>query len=145
MAAYWAADGVRVNCLSPGPPVDRRVPLAAAAEEVHRWSACSVIPLRFAAGPFPSESAPADMVGRLETKLPAGRMGRPAELKGALLLLASPAGSFITGQNITVDGAGRFPGALPGTRVTRIFYFETLVRMIVQADGRRGEWRHDCG
>ena len=72
MSAYWAADGIRVNCLSPGP--------------------------------FPSDSAPADMVGRLEKKLPMKRMGRPEELKGALVLLASEAGSFLTGQNITVDG-----------------------------------------
>ena len=55
-------------------------------------------------GPFPSERAGRAMVERLTTKLPMKRMGKPFELKGALLLLASDAGSFITGQNITVDG-----------------------------------------
>lgn len=72
LACYWAKDGVRVNCLSPGP--------------------------------FPSEKAPQEMVERLKTKLPMGRMGEPHELKGALLLLASDAGSFITGQNLLIDG-----------------------------------------
>ena len=72
LAAYWAADGVRVNCLSPGP--------------------------------FPNDDAPAEMVKRLRTKSPMNRMGRPSELKGALLLFASEAGSYITGQNLLVDG-----------------------------------------
>ncbi|HIF00660.1 MAG TPA: SDR family oxidoreductase [Planctomycetes bacterium] len=55
-------------------------------------------------GPFPSEKAPAEMVERLKTKSPMGRMGAPQELNGALLLLASDAGSYITGQNLLVDG-----------------------------------------
>lgn len=55
-------------------------------------------------GPFPSERAPAEMVDRLCVKSPLGRMGLPHELKGALLLLAGDAGSYITGQNLVVDG-----------------------------------------
>jgi hypothetical protein len=31
-------------------------------------------------------------------------MGAEHELDGALLLLATPAGSFMTGQNVIVDG-----------------------------------------
>jgi NAD(P)-dependent dehydrogenase (short-subunit alcohol dehydrogenase family) len=55
-------------------------------------------------GPFPSEKAPQEMVERLCTKSPMGRMGTPEELNGALLLFASDAGSYITGQNLLVDG-----------------------------------------
>jgi gluconate 5-dehydrogenase len=55
-------------------------------------------------GPFPHSGAPAEMVSRLCRKSPLGRMGLPHELKGALLLLASDAGSYITGQNLLVDG-----------------------------------------
>lgn len=72
LAVYWAKDGVRVNCLSPGP--------------------------------FPSEKAPQAMVERLKQKSPMGRMGLPHELKGPLLLLVSDAGSYVTGQNLLVDG-----------------------------------------
>jgi len=72
LAVYWAKDGVRVNCLSPGP--------------------------------FPAPKAPREMVVRLETHSPLARMGVPHELKGALLLLASDAGSYITGHNLVVDG-----------------------------------------
>ncbi|NNE90948.1 MAG: SDR family oxidoreductase, partial [Verrucomicrobiales bacterium] len=55
-------------------------------------------------GPFPSWNASPVMVERLCEKSPMKRMGLPAELKGALLLLASDAGSYITGQNLIVDG-----------------------------------------
>jgi gluconate 5-dehydrogenase len=72
LAAYWARDGIRVNCLSPGP--------------------------------FPTEKAPKAMVERLCTKLPMKRMGLPHELKGAIVFLASRASSFMTGQNLVIDG-----------------------------------------
>ncbi|MBG88774.1 MAG: short-chain dehydrogenase [Verrucomicrobiales bacterium] len=72
LAVYWAKDGVRVNCLSPGP--------------------------------FPNPRVNQDMVERLKKKSPMGRMGRPEELKGALVFLASEASSYMTGQNITIDG-----------------------------------------
>ncbi len=41
---------------------------------------------------------------RLIDRIPQRRIGRPEELDGALLLLASEAGSFMTGSVITVDG-----------------------------------------
>lgn len=75
LAAYWAADGVRVNTISPGP--------------------------------FPSPKVKdrlPEFIQRLDAKVPMGRMGLPEELKGVVVLLASDAGSYITGQNILVDG-----------------------------------------
>jgi len=72
LAAYWARDGVRVNCLSPGP--------------------------------FPTDKAPPEMVQRLCDKSPMSRMGQPWELKGAVVFLASDASSYMTGQNLIIDG-----------------------------------------
>ncbi|MBX3500611.1 MAG: SDR family oxidoreductase [Alphaproteobacteria bacterium] len=40
----------------------------------------------------------------LEQRTAAHRWGRPEDLRGALLLLASDAGAYITGQSIVVDG-----------------------------------------
>ena len=72
LAVYWAADQVRVNCLSPGP--------------------------------FPSEQAPPALVDRLVEKSPMKRMGTPDELKGAIVFLCSDASSYVTGQNLLIDG-----------------------------------------
>jgi gluconate 5-dehydrogenase len=72
LAVYWAADGVRVNCLSPGP--------------------------------FPSPRADPRLVERLCAKSPMKRMGLPHELKGAIVFLASDASSYMTGQNLLIDG-----------------------------------------
>jgi gluconate 5-dehydrogenase len=55
-------------------------------------------------GPFPRDSAPAEMVERLQQKSPLQRMGQPHELKGAVVFLASDASSYVTGQNLLVDG-----------------------------------------
>jgi NAD(P)-dependent dehydrogenase (short-subunit alcohol dehydrogenase family) len=72
LAVYWAPDGIRVNCLSPGP--------------------------------FPSSAASPALVRRLKKHSPMHRMGRPHELKGAVVFLASDASSYVTGQNLLVDG-----------------------------------------
>jgi NAD(P)-dependent dehydrogenase (short-subunit alcohol dehydrogenase family) len=47
----------------------------------------------------------------LVKKIPMGRVGETEELAGPLLLLASDAGSFMTGSTITVDG-GQLCGSL---------------------------------
>ena len=40
----------------------------------------------------------------LERRTAAARWGKPEDLRGALLLLASDAGSYITGHTLVVDG-----------------------------------------
>ena len=77
LGAQWASSGVRVNALAPG------------------W-----FPTEMNAGLFADEKA-ARWVART---CPMGRPGRPEELEGALLFLASDASSYCTGQVIVVDG-----------------------------------------
>jgi NAD(P)-dependent dehydrogenase (short-subunit alcohol dehydrogenase family) len=45
-----------------------------------------------------------DMLKNSTARTPLGRIGEPDEIAGAAILLASPAGSFVTGQTIVVDG-----------------------------------------
>jgi len=55
-------------------------------------------------GAFPSASAPAELVRRLEQRIPMGRIGRAEELMGAIVFLCSDASSYMTGQNLLIDG-----------------------------------------
>ncbi len=55
-------------------------------------------------GPFPAPNVNPAMVERLCSKSPMKRMGKPYDLKGALVFLASDASSYVTGANIVVDG-----------------------------------------
>jgi NAD(P)-dependent dehydrogenase (short-subunit alcohol dehydrogenase family) len=77
MALEWAVHGIRANAIAPG---YMDTPLAAPI-----W-------------------ADADMSRWIMNRVPLKRPGRPGELVGTCQLLASDAGSFITGQTFIVDG-----------------------------------------
>ncbi len=68
------------------------------------WSSKGVRVNSLSPGPFPGPWAPEAMVQRLERKSPMKRMGKPDELKGAIVFLASQASSYMTGQNLVIDG-----------------------------------------
>ena len=57
-------------------------------------------------GPFPSEDVQKDkeFIKRLENKTKLKRIGKPEDLQGLILLLSSSLSSYITGQNIAIDG-----------------------------------------
>jgi NAD(P)-dependent dehydrogenase (short-subunit alcohol dehydrogenase family) len=47
---------------------------------------------------------PEAFIRRYETRVPLGRMATEADLKGAVVYLASDAAAYVTGQNLLVDG-----------------------------------------
>ena len=57
-------------------------------------------------GTYPSQKVQQnqEFVKRLSAKNPAGRIGVPDDLKGAVVFLSSQASNYIVGQNIIVDG-----------------------------------------
>jgi NAD(P)-dependent dehydrogenase (short-subunit alcohol dehydrogenase family) len=77
LALEWAKDGVTVNAIAPGRFWTALTDAVFSVPELYD-SAVSVIPL--------------------------GRPGLSTDLAGAAVLLASPAGSYITGQTIYIDG-----------------------------------------
>ena len=79
-ASFWGEHGIRVNAIHPGPFANTEGTGANAVDP----------------------NAPFLKV--LNDKTCLGRTGVPRELIGALLLLSSDAGSYITGQGISVDG-----------------------------------------
>jgi NAD(P)-dependent dehydrogenase (short-subunit alcohol dehydrogenase family) len=79
-ASFWGRDGVRANCISPGPFSNTEDTTENAVQED---------------SPF---------VQRLKGYTVLNRIGRPIELCGALIYLASDASTYVTGQNLIVDG-----------------------------------------
>ncbi|WP_038069236.1 SDR family oxidoreductase [Thermus scotoductus] len=75
LAVKWGRFGIRVNALAPG-----------------------FFPTRMTEKVLPKAEA------FLKATLPLGRPGKPGELGGAVLFLASPASDYITGAILPVDG-----------------------------------------
>ena len=55
-------------------------------------------------GPFLTELTTPELQKRFEAGSPMHRVGRPEEIQGLALFLASPASSYITGTHIVIDG-----------------------------------------
>ena len=77
LAAELGPDGIRVNAIAPG---------------------------FFATDANASMAADPEMQSRLQQRTALGRWGRPQEVAGAAVFLASAAASYITGQTLAVDG-----------------------------------------
>jgi gluconate 5-dehydrogenase len=67
------------------------------------WAKDSVRVNTISPGPFPHADS-GELVRRLTERVPLGRLGKPHELKGAAVFLASDASSYVTGQNLVIDG-----------------------------------------
>ena len=79
LAVEWARYGIRVNSISPG---------------------YTDTPMIQASRGFRST---------WEARIPMGRIGDPSDLAGAIILFCSPAGRYITGVDMIVDGRSPLP------------------------------------
>ncbi|MFB2593642.1 3-oxoacyl-[acyl-carrier-protein] reductase [Paracoccus sp. p4-l81] len=75
LAAEVASRGITVNCVAPG----------------------------FIATPM-TDKLTDDQKARINTQIPAGRMGTPEEIAAAVLFLASPEAGYVTGATLHVNG-----------------------------------------
>jgi 2-deoxy-D-gluconate 3-dehydrogenase len=78
LANEWAAQGINVNAIAPG-----------------YMATDNTAPLR--ADPVRNEA--------ILARIPAGRWGEPADLKGVVVFLASAASSYMHGAVVPIDGA----------------------------------------
>jgi NAD(P)-dependent dehydrogenase (short-subunit alcohol dehydrogenase family) len=75
----------------------------------HRLAPESITVNAIAPGPFPSRMIGFAMQERerwaeIEAAIPLGRAGRPSDVAGSVIYLASPAGAYLTGVVLPVDG-----------------------------------------
>lgn len=92
LSTEWACHGVRVNCVTPAQVTNPSL--------IERMQADPTLEGRFLRG------------------IPAGRMGRPTDIQGLAVLLASDASEWITGAIIPMDGGNMAmnAGGTPRTR-----------------------------
>jgi len=86
LALEWGRSGVRVTAVAPGPIED--------TEGMSRL-------------------APGDAADALKKRVPLGRYGKIDEIAAAVLYLVSPAGAYVTGSTLLVDGGTSLIGAGP--------------------------------
>lgn len=94
LAVAWAPHGIRVNAIKP----------------------CQFVNPGLQA--IIDDPARRDVVARMISGIPLGRMGRPEEIVGPLVFLASDAASMVTGVSLPVDG-GNLAFNAGGSAATR--------------------------
>jgi len=87
------------------------------------WARFGIKTCALAAGQFATETLltkyPQVVVDNLERSIPIGRAGRPEEMAWLVAYLASPAGDFVSGATITIDGArDNWAGPWPPEAIT---------------------------
>ena len=90
LALEWARFGIRVNSVAPGPIAD--------TEGMRRLAPPKIKGAEGAADP-------------MLARVPMGRFGTIEEVAEAVLFLVSPAGAYVTGTTIVVDGGTSLLGA----------------------------------
>jgi len=86
LAAAFASRGIRINAINPGATLTGRVQEGLAVEA--RMTGL----------------APEELLKRMQSRIPLGRLGTPEEVARVALFLASDAASYVTGAIVPMDG-----------------------------------------